>query len=216
MSTTGSHPRIKHCPWWGHGMETLSTLLAICEGIGGFPFQKTSYAQFWCFVDISLNKLWKKVKWFEVIWDSLTLIWRHFNCFETRGKRCVCQPAVAHGGRIEIQNEVHSLHQTDFATLWSVLSGNEPVGVDASNPGHQTGLPPFAYCRCWCSGSSNNSYWFPQYFITILLLWRIDSSWEPSIFSEDGNDLSYKRRYGAWPLTTPHKTYVCLMWCCRR
>ena len=67
--------------WWGHAMETLSTLLDLCEGdppvTGGFPSQRTGNLDFDVFFDVSLNKRLNKpssCRWFETPWRPL---WRH-------------------------------------------------------------------------------------------------------------------------------------------
>ena len=50
-----NHQHIAVSPsWWRHEMETLSALLALCEenspATGGFPSQRASHAQLWCFL----------------------------------------------------------------------------------------------------------------------------------------------------------------------
>ena len=51
-------------PWCHREMETLSALLALCEGtlavIGGFPSLRDSNADRWCFFNVSSNKLLNK------------------------------------------------------------------------------------------------------------------------------------------------------------
>ena len=75
-------------PWWRHQMETVSALLALCEGnppvIGGFPSQRDSNAGFDVFFNVCLNKrLNKQTKrwWFETPSFSL---WHHRNFHSTR------------------------------------------------------------------------------------------------------------------------------------
>ena len=51
--------------WWWHGMERLSTLLALCEGnppvTGGFPSQRASNADLWGFLCCySTGLLWSR------------------------------------------------------------------------------------------------------------------------------------------------------------
>ena len=47
--------------WWHHNMETFSTLLALCEEnppvTGGFPSQRASKADLWCFLLLLVWKL---------------------------------------------------------------------------------------------------------------------------------------------------------------
>ena len=69
--------------WWCHQMETLSALLALCEGnppvIGGFPSQRPVTWSCDVFFDLRLNKhLCKHSRrwWFETPSWSL---WRHRN-----------------------------------------------------------------------------------------------------------------------------------------
>ena len=81
--------------WWRHIMETLSALLALCEGnppvTGGFPSQRPVTRSFEVFFDLRPNKrLSKQLRrwWFETPLRS----WRHcntkqcsisvFHCFE--------------------------------------------------------------------------------------------------------------------------------------
>ena len=63
-----------------HDMETLSALLAFCQGNSlvnrWILWQRVSYAELWYFLYFSLNKLLKKVN-VSVIWDVMTLMWRH-------------------------------------------------------------------------------------------------------------------------------------------
>ena len=51
-------------PWWHHDMETLSLLLALCEGnppvTGGFPSQRASNMSFDVFFDVTQNELLNK------------------------------------------------------------------------------------------------------------------------------------------------------------
>ena len=51
-----------HIPWRRHDMETLSALLALCEGnptvIGGFPSRRASNADFYVSFDIDLTNYW--------------------------------------------------------------------------------------------------------------------------------------------------------------
>ena len=68
---------------WHYHMETLSALLALCEGnppiTGGFPPQRAGNAGFGDFFDVSQNKQLTKHssrRWFETPWCSL---WRQRN-----------------------------------------------------------------------------------------------------------------------------------------
>ena len=70
-----------------HDMETLSALLALCEGNPlvtiGFHSQRASNANLWCFFNVDLNKLEQTVERL-VIWDAMTLMWCH--CKDTDKK----------------------------------------------------------------------------------------------------------------------------------
>ena len=46
--------------WYHSDMETLSALLALCEGTGEFPSQRASNEQIWCWFYVSPNKVLKK------------------------------------------------------------------------------------------------------------------------------------------------------------
>ena len=64
-------------PWWRHQMETFSALLALCEGIGGFPSQRPVTFSFDVFFDLRLHTRLSKQQrrlWFETPSPSL---WRH-------------------------------------------------------------------------------------------------------------------------------------------
>ena len=69
--------------WWRHQMETLSALLALCEGnlpvTGRFPSQRPVTRSFDVFFDLRVNKRLSKQsrrRWFETLSRSL---WRHCN-----------------------------------------------------------------------------------------------------------------------------------------
>ena len=73
------HPRYR--TWWRHEMETLSALLALCEGnppvTGGFPLKRQWRGV--VFFDLRLNKHLSKqsrCRWIETPSRSL---WRHRN-----------------------------------------------------------------------------------------------------------------------------------------
>ena len=75
----GVHPMLLST-LWRHHMETLSALLALCEGnppvTGGFPSQKASNTGFGVFFNAILDKPLGKQSscgWFEIHWCSL---WR--------------------------------------------------------------------------------------------------------------------------------------------
>ena len=65
-------------PWWLHEMETISMLLALCEGnapvTGGFPSQRASNAAFDVLFDVDPNKTVK----LPVIPEALSH-WRYHN-----------------------------------------------------------------------------------------------------------------------------------------
>ena len=67
-------------------IKTRSALLAPLwrkpPVIGGFPSQRTSNAGFYVFVDVSLSKRLNKQSVCRMIWDAMTLKWRHFNGFQ--------------------------------------------------------------------------------------------------------------------------------------
>ena len=72
-----------NCPWWRHQMETISTLLALCEGnsltTSEFPSQRPVTQSFDVFFDLCLNKRLSKQSggwWFETPSHPL---WRHSN-----------------------------------------------------------------------------------------------------------------------------------------
>ena len=61
-------------------METLSALLALCGNRSvavGFPSQRVGTAKFWCFFILACTSCWQTAD-FPVIWDTMTLVWRHF------------------------------------------------------------------------------------------------------------------------------------------
>ena len=62
-------------------MDAFSALLALCvwdsNGHSWILSQRASYAEFWCFSELSLNKRLKMD--LEVIWDAMTLMWRLCN-----------------------------------------------------------------------------------------------------------------------------------------
>ena len=65
----------------GHD-EIISTLLVLWKGnpfvTGGFPSQRVSNAELWCFFVASLTKLLNDME-LPVLWDARTLIWPHYN-----------------------------------------------------------------------------------------------------------------------------------------
>ena len=74
--------------WWRHQMETLSALLALCEGNspvpGEFPSQRPATQSF----DLSLNKRFSKPsrrRWFDTPSRSL---WRHCNTKDIFNHQC--------------------------------------------------------------------------------------------------------------------------------
>ena len=83
-----SHPLWRYCngyfmTWWHHGMERLSILLTICEGnpLGnsGFPSQRASNGDIWCFSDVSLNNTVEQTLERLVIWNAMMPMWCHRN-----------------------------------------------------------------------------------------------------------------------------------------
>ena len=83
-------------PWWRHQMETLSALLALCEGnspvTNEIPSQRPVARRFDVFSDLRLNKRLSKQTWgwwFETPSRSL---WRHCNelqsCIASQDDSC--------------------------------------------------------------------------------------------------------------------------------
>ena len=75
-------------------METLSALLALCEGnppvTGGFPSQRSSNADLWCFLGCYPEQAVQQTLDLSVIWDDFTLMWRYWmkcHIHVTPGKR---------------------------------------------------------------------------------------------------------------------------------
>ena len=72
-------------PWRCHDTETLSTILAHCEGkpqvsSGGFPSQTARNAEIWCFLCCYPNKLMNKqsvCQWFQIPWGSCRCYCQH-------------------------------------------------------------------------------------------------------------------------------------------
>ena len=65
--------------WWHRQMETLSALLALCEGnssvTGKFPSQgNASDAKLWCFLSSTPEQTVKQPIETPVIWDAIALI----------------------------------------------------------------------------------------------------------------------------------------------
>ena len=63
--------------WWRQDVETLSALLALCEGTPsvtcGFDSQKAKIADIWCFFDVSTSQSLNKnssCRWSETPWRS--------------------------------------------------------------------------------------------------------------------------------------------------
>ena len=52
--------------WWCLDMEILSMLLALCEGnspiTGGFPPQRATNVEVWCFFFVCLNNCWAGIR----------------------------------------------------------------------------------------------------------------------------------------------------------
>ena len=79
--------------WWRHQMETFYALLApILESILAFvrefrdhywiPWQRPSNAELWCLLCYWPVSTVKQTFDSSDIWDTMTLIWRHFNGIE--------------------------------------------------------------------------------------------------------------------------------------
>ena len=75
-----------------HGNQDMEMLMAFCEGnpsvTSGFPSQRTSDAELWCFFDVSLNKLLNKQlrgSWTEMCGCSfdVTVLIHSMECFAT-------------------------------------------------------------------------------------------------------------------------------------
>ena len=69
--------------WWRHQMETFFALLAICAGNspvpGDFPTQRPVTRSFNVFVDLRLNKRWRKQSWGWWLETLPCPLWRHCN-----------------------------------------------------------------------------------------------------------------------------------------
>ena len=61
--------------WWRH--ETFSSLLALCEGNGGFPHKMVSHTYLWCFLCWWLQEAVKQTVALLVVCGTVTLIWCH-------------------------------------------------------------------------------------------------------------------------------------------
>ena len=64
-------------------MEVFPALLTFCEGnqpvTGGSSLQKLVAPSFDVFFDVQLSKRLKKTGVLPVIWETMTVIWRHCN-----------------------------------------------------------------------------------------------------------------------------------------
>ena len=83
-----SYRKIYTVPWLCHDMETLSPLLALCEGnplvTSGFPSQMARMESFDIFFVVSLNKLLNKqlsCQWFVMSWCSCDTTVMHTSTF---------------------------------------------------------------------------------------------------------------------------------------
>ena len=71
--------------WWKHAMETLSTLLVLCEGnplvTSGFPSQMAQQCGDLLFLGCLPEQATciKQTAKLPVIWGAMTLIWHHCN-----------------------------------------------------------------------------------------------------------------------------------------
>ena len=84
-------------PWWRHAMETVYSLLTLCEGnppiTDGFPSQRVVNAGSEIFFAVSVNKRLNKpssCRWFETSWR-----WSHKTC---TWLRCVLYVVVLRHG----------------------------------------------------------------------------------------------------------------------
>ena len=65
--------------WWHHDIETISTLLALCEGTlchQWIPFIKGQLCETLIF---SLLQFVERAVELSVIWDAMALMWRHYH-----------------------------------------------------------------------------------------------------------------------------------------
>ena len=71
-------------PWWYHAMETLSTLLALCEGnppvTGGFPSQRASNVDFWCLLNGTIYSIIKHFLFYSFIHFPILLNYQILQC----------------------------------------------------------------------------------------------------------------------------------------
>ena len=78
--------------WWRHQMETVSVLLALCEGnspvTGEFPTQRPVTRNFDVFFDLRLNKRLSKQSWGWWFQTSSRPLWRHCNDYRFRADTC--------------------------------------------------------------------------------------------------------------------------------
>ena len=70
--------------WWGHDIETLSALLALCVGnppvTGGFPSQRASNVELWYFLCCYPECTVEQSVWLPVLWDGAKQMWHHGVC----------------------------------------------------------------------------------------------------------------------------------------
>ena len=64
-------------PWWRHGIETLSTLLAIYEGnpwgSSAPPSQRATNLELWCFLWCNPEQTIEQTVELSVAWDAITI-----------------------------------------------------------------------------------------------------------------------------------------------
>ena len=71
--------------WWRHGMDTLSTLLALLRGrTGGILGQSASHSEFCCWFVDSLQQLLNK----QTNLSALTFMWNYCNTSRKRNLHC--------------------------------------------------------------------------------------------------------------------------------
>ena len=83
--TTTIGKRLMPHSWWYHQMETISGLLAFCEGnqpvTGGFPSQRPVTQSFDVFFDLCLNQRLSKQSWGWSFETSSRPLWHYYNVY---------------------------------------------------------------------------------------------------------------------------------------
>ena len=118
--------------WWRHQMDTISALLALCEGNHRspvdsphkghtghrwIPLTRASDAERWCFLDLHLNKRLSKHSRRRRFETPSRSLWRHRNGSGFSG---------FHMGKIDIKHGKHNFFSKWKKTTNFVQDGNFP------------------------------------------------------------------------------------------